>query len=278
MSTTYDAAVFSGGGCRCFWQAGFWTTAAPALQLRPRAIAAASAGVAFACAAMTGTTDAVLDSFKRRTAANPRNFYPGNVLRRGLVFPHEPMYRGTILETMDGTVLRRLEAGPEIRVLMTRPPRRVPMVPALALGLAAYGIDRLVRKDVHPVVARRLGFRPEVVTVQSCRSPEELADLILHSSCMPPLTPAFRRAGGAIIDGALLDAAPADLVDDFDHTLVLLSRRYARLPAHPRRHYVMPSEDPPIAMWDYASPRLVQRAFDLGRRDGERFADARLRA
>ena len=275
MNGEIDAAVFSGGGCRCFWQAGFWAVAAPQLGLRPRAIAAASAGAAFACAAVTGTTDAVLESFKRRTAANPRNVYPRNLLRRGKVFPHEPMYRGTILEALDDAALRRLADAPEIRVLMTRPPRRVPPVPALALGLAAYGIDRLVRRNVHPSVARRLGFRPTVITAQSCRTPEELADLILHSSCMPPLTPAFRRAGAPVIDGALLDAAPAHLVDDHTRTLVLLSRRYRRLPAHPRREYVMPSEDPPIAMWDYASPTLVQRAFDLGRRDGERFASAR---
>lgn len=272
MTQEFDAAVFSGGGCRCFWQAGFWEVAAPRLGLRPKAIAAASAGAAFACAAVTGTSGAVLDAFKRRTAANPRNVYPRNLLRRGKVFPHEPMYRGTILETMDEVVLQRLADAPEIRVLMTRPPRRIPPVPALALGLAAYGIDRLVRRNVHPSVARRLGFRPTVVTAQSCRTPGELADLILHSSCMPPLTPAFRRAGTPVIDGALLDAAPAHLVDDHARTLVLLSRRYRRLPTHAGREYVMPSEDPPIAMWDYASPTLVQRAYDLGRRDGERFA------
>ncbi len=46
----YDAVVFAGGGCRCFWQAGFWTEAAPALELAPRQVAGVSAGSAFACA------------------------------------------------------------------------------------------------------------------------------------------------------------------------------------------------------------------------------------
>ena len=278
MQSEFSAVVFSGGGCRCFWQAGFWATAAPQLELKPKAIAAVSAGAAFACAAFGGATDAVLASFIRRTRDNPRNFYPGNVIRRKAVFPHEPMYRGTILETMDAAVLERLRTAPEIRVLMTRPPRHVHSIPALAMGFAAYGIDRLVRRRVHPTAARSLGFQPMVVTVQSCKTPAELADLIMHSSCMPPLTPAYRRDGRAVIDGALLDAAPADLVDEFDRTLVLLSRRYEELPEHPARLYVQPSEDPPIKMWDYANPDLIQAAYDLGRRDGDTFAAERLAA
>ena len=39
----FDAVVFAGGGCRCFWQAGFWSVVAPALELRPRSITGASA-------------------------------------------------------------------------------------------------------------------------------------------------------------------------------------------------------------------------------------------
>ncbi len=270
----YSAAVFAGGGCRCFWQAGFWSTAAPALELKPKRVAAVSAGAAFACAAFGGATQQVLAAFKRRTADNPRNVYPRNALTGGKVFPHEPMYRGTIVETMDDAVLRRLRDAPEIRVLMTRAPAGIPALPALALGFTAYGVDRLITRKVHPTLARRLGFRPTVVTVQSCQTPAELADLIMHSSCMPPLTPAYQRAGRIVIDGALFDSAPADLVDDSERTLVLLSRRYKELPEHPTRHYVMPSEDPPIKMWDYASPGLIQQAFDLGRRDGDAFAAA----
>ena len=120
----FDAVVFSGGGCRCFWQAGFWSVVAPALELRPRTVLGASAGSAFACAAVADRLGEVVAAFTRRTARNPRNVYPSNVMRRRPVFPHEAIYRGTIMDTMDAATLARLHHGPDLRLLVARPPAR----------------------------------------------------------------------------------------------------------------------------------------------------------
>ena len=102
-------------------------------------------------------------------------------------------------------------------------------------------------------------------------TPESLAETILQSSCMPPITPQYRRDGEPVIDGGIIDNAPVDLLGDCDSKLVLLSRRYDRLPHAPGVRYVQPSEPVPVALWDYASPSLIQKTFDLGRRDGELF-------
>jgi predicted acylesterase/phospholipase RssA len=271
----FESVVFSGGGCRCFWQAGFWSVVAPAIDLRPKTIAAVSAGSAFACAAVGGKINEVVAAFVRRTGANRRNFYPGNSLRRQPMFPHGQMYRATILETTDAAMLARIAAGPDIRVSLARPPRRVPLLPALAAGFFAYRIDRLVRRGVHPTLTRYSGFRSEFVSARTCQTPEQLADLILHSSCMPPLMPMYRRDGRHVIDGGIIDGTPIAGVGvgEDTPTLVLLSRRIrGTLPVHADRLYVQPSVPVPIAMWDYASPRLIERTFDLGRRDGEAFA------
>ncbi len=88
---------------------------------------------------------------------------------------------------------------------------------------------------------------------------------------MPPNTPQYRRDGEPVIDGGIIDNAPVDLLGDCDSKLVLLSRRYDRLPHAPGVRYVQPSEPVPVALWDYASPKLNQQTFDLGRRDGELF-------
>lgn len=271
---TFDSVVFSGGGCRCFWQAGFWSVVAPAIDLRPKTIAAVSAGSAFACAAIGGRIDEVVAAFVRRTGANRRNLYPFNALRRRPLFPHGQMYRDTILETTDAQMLGRLRTGPDIRVMLARPPRRVPLVPALAAGFAAYRLDRLVRGTVHPRLSRYTGFVAEFVSAKSCTTPDSLADLILQSSCMPPLVPLFRRDGAVVIDGGVIDGTPVAGVAGHVSTLVLLSRRYRKLPRVPGRRYVQPSEPVPIAMWDYASPRRIEQTFDLGRRDGESFVGA----
>ncbi|HEM45944.1 MAG TPA: patatin-like phospholipase family protein, partial [Alphaproteobacteria bacterium] len=111
--TPFDAVVFAGGGCRCFWQAGFWSVAAPAIGIAPSVVAGVSAGAAFATASLLGVAERVLEDFKRRTAVNPRNVYPRNVLRGSPAFPHEDMYRGAILASLDDVDFARVRTGPD---------------------------------------------------------------------------------------------------------------------------------------------------------------------
>jgi predicted patatin/cPLA2 family phospholipase len=270
----YQAVVFAGGGCRCVWQLGFWGVAAPALGLRPRTVGAVSAGAAMACMVFSESVDRGLAYFKRRAAANQRNAYPLNVFRGKPVFPHEEIYRDTILASLDVAAFERLRAGPDIRVLLTRPPQWLGPRSSLLLGFVAYELDNLVARSVHAIVGRRIGFEPEVASIRDCGSPEEVADLILHSSCTPPFTGALRRDNRPVLDGGLIDAAPVEVVGaPAPRTLVLLTKphREEEIPCIAGRTYVRPSGPVPVHKWDYTSPAGVQQAFDLGRRDGERF-------
>jgi len=273
-SSPFDAVVFAGGGCRCFWQLGFWSAAAHRLGLEPERIGAVSAGAAMACAALTGIQEEIVEYFAGRVAANPGNFLPRNWLRGEPVFPHERIYRDTILAMTDDERLARLHAGPDVRVVLGRPPRRAGRFGTLALGLLGSQIDALVNRGVHCVWGRRLGFRPEVVSVRACRDAEELAALLLHSSCTPPALPLYHRDGWPVLDGGIIDLAPVEAVEPARHTLVLLTRRFppSALPRVPGRTYVQPSQPVPISTWDYASPERVRETFALGVRDGEAFA------
>jgi hypothetical protein len=188
------------------------------------------------------------------------------------------MYRRALLAVIDRAALARLHAGPELLVPVTRAPRWLGVRAAFALAGIAEAVGGLARSAVHPRLARRLGFSAEHVPVRTCASPESLADLVLASSCTPPFTPALAYGGRPALDGGVADNVPAAVVDaDDGPTLVLLTRRYPRLPAHPRRVYVEPSTPVPVSAWDYTDPGGIQAAFDLGRRDGEAFAAAWLR-
>jgi len=277
----FDAAIFSGGGCRCFWQLGFWTVAGDLPGLRPRQVGAASAGSGLACAALAGVAEQVLDDFKRRVRDNARNIYPRNLLRRRPAFPHEAIYRATILASLDQAGLDRLHQGPDIRVILARPlpwlgPRTGLAAAAIALGFEVCS-QRFGSFRVHAAWGRRLGFRSEIVSIRRCATPEQLADLILQTSCSPPLTPLYRRDDRVVIDGGLIDNAPLEAVAGARSTLVLLTRAFdpAVLPRRPGFTYLTPSQPIPIAAWDYTSPDLVQQTYDLGRRDGEAFARSR---
>jgi len=78
-----------------------------------------------------------------------------------------------------------------------------------------------------------------------------------------------------LFDGGLVSNVPVDgIAQDSGQTLVLLTRQYSRLPSVAGRTYVQPSQMVPVAAWDYTNAAAVQCAFDLGRRDGERFCCA----
>jgi predicted acylesterase/phospholipase RssA len=268
----FENVVFSGGGNRCFWQAGFWSVAAAALKLRPSGVAAVSAGSAVACALFSGTFDRGFVGYKQAVAANARNIYLRNLLREKPVFPHGHMYREAILGSIDASALSRLHRGPEIRVLISCPPQWASQRMAMLLGALAFGLDAWDGDAVHSSAGRRVGFKPLYVSVRECATPEALADLIIASSCVPPLTPQARRNGRALFDGGLVSNVPTDGVGKRKgETLVLLTRTFTKLPSIVGHTYVQPSQPIPVGAWDYTNDAAVQSTFDLGRRDGEMF-------
>ena len=269
----FENVVFAGGGNRCFWQAGFWSVAAQALALKPTRVTAVSAGSAIACTLFSDSFDSGFRHYKKALAANGSNVYLRNLLRDQPVFPHGTMYRDAILACIDEAALMRLRcASPQISVLISCPPRWASPGMALMLGMIATGIDDLGSECVHASCGCRIGFTPLFVSVRECATPASLADLIIASSCVPPLTPQARRNGIALLDGGFVSNVPTQGVGGANgQTLVLLTRPFAQLPSIPGRTYVQPSQPVPVAAWDYTDPAALQATFDLGRRDGERF-------
>ena len=272
-SDFFESVVFAGGGCRCFWQAGFWSVVSPLLH-PPEVVVGVSAGAAFACASLLGRGKNVLEDFKVRVSANERNFYPRRLLAgRAAAFPHEAMYRATIREGLSEDDFGLLQEGPDVRIMLARPPERLPGRGGFFLGGLAYMLDNY-EKRVHSRWGYRLGFDHELVSVRDLESREELVELILHSSCTPPVLPLYRRGDRIVLDGGLVDNAPAGLVPDASSTLVLLTRHQApeEVPEIEGRTYAWPSRPVPVVKFDYTNPELVQETWDLGCRDGEAFA------
>ncbi|WP_341248222.1 patatin-like phospholipase family protein [Cupriavidus pauculus] len=277
-SQAFDQVVFAGGGNRCWWQAGWWDTVAPALQLRPRVIAGISAGAATACMVYAHDSHQTMAYYRNVLADNSRNAYWGNLLRGERVFPHYGIYRNALLSLFGDNRLQKLQQAPEIRIGIAHIPRWSGPRLAVAAGLLAYNIDKHLLKTLHPRLGRKLGFQPEFVLAQHCRSPEDLADLLLQSASTPPFTPVLRRDGRAVLDGGLVDNVPVDALDPTPgNVLVLVTRLYPRPrrfvieTAGQRRLYLQPSQRVPISSWDYTRPEAMTHAYDLGRRDADAF-------
>lgn len=273
QETPYRSVVFAGGGNRCVWQVGFWEVVAPAVGLKPRVVAAVSAGAFMAAMLFSGRMDEAMANALAAFSANRQNFYAGKLLRGQRPFPHPEIFRG-MLEVLDEEALELLRRGPDMRVLLARPPRWTGAVGGVLLGFGAYTLEKMLFAPLHPRLPGRLGFVPEVVRVADCRNPAELADLILATSCTPPVVPTQYRHGGPVLDGGLVDNVPLLAVGQGEGpTLVLLTRRYrpGLLRGRPGVTYLQPSRPIAVSKWDYTNPQGLREAHALGRADGEAF-------
>ncbi len=269
----FDGVVFAGGGCRCFWQAGFYEEAAKSGRLQPKSVAAASAGAALGCVAIHGYAKKALANFKAKAQGNSSNVYPRHVFSSEAVFPHESLFRSAILETIDSAALQRIQEGPEFIVSLTRAPKDSKYWKSrLAAGISSYLLEGKMTTRIHRQWPSKVGFVVEWARADLSTSIEELADLFLHTSCTPPFTPAFQRGGAPVFDGGLIDNVPVAALPHREHILVLLTRPHASLPNTSRVTYVAPSQPISVEKWDYTDPEGLQAAYDLGCEDGARFA------
>jgi hypothetical protein len=106
---------------------------------------------------------------------------------------------------------------------------------------------------------------------RDCETADQLVELILSSSSTPPFT-TVGRFEGALIDGSMIDNAPAFLVEDIpgiERNIVLLTRPYDQKHVGHRggRYYVAPRVRLPVTRWDYSEHAPVDETENIGRRE-----------
>lgn len=244
---------------------------------RVAAMSACSAGSCMAVLLATGTIEPARAAFASLRQGILANFDAKRLFRGQHPLPHERVYRSTLTAALDEAAFARLKALPfPIRILAAEPPARLPGAASLALGLGAYQVEKLLRPtSLHPTVAPRVGFRAHLHDARDCASVDDLIDLVLASSASPPITKVGRYRGARLLDGSLVDNAPAFALDSapgVTKSLVLLTRPYAPAAIGRRgtRLYLAPTEAVPVHRWDYRESSPVDATIALGRRDADR--------
>lgn len=271
------ALTFAGGGNRAFYQVGllerWWDRLAPHVT----AVAGCSAGASMAVIWLTGRQAETHAYWLGRRAGVTRNFAWDQLLRGRRPTPHEPIYRATLRTALAEGGFERIRALPfPILILTASFPRYLPVPVATVLGMTAYSLERQLNEGtLHPRGGRRLGFAPVLVDARTCADPEELVDLVVASSATPPFTAIGRFRGQRLLDGGMVDNAPAfaaETVEGIRRNLVLLTRPYppASIGRRDRRLYLAPTRPVPINRWDYTSRERVEATIALGREDAER--------
>jgi predicted acylesterase/phospholipase RssA len=263
--------TFAGGGNRSFYQLGLLDRWDAALLPRVAAVASVSAGACVITTFLSGRRDEARRFWLDRARGITRNFDWSKLLRGERPAPQGEIYRETLLVTFADGGLERIRQQPfPIYVLAARFPWLMPRTMAAALGIGLYSLERSIRRAPHPQSPRWLGFSPMAVDARSCETVEELATLILASSATPPFTPIGTFRGMRLLDGGMIDNAPAFVAEERHpearHSIIMLSRPY-----HPsvmgiqgHRLYIGPSQPTPIGRWDYTRPHLLQETVAMG--------------
>jgi predicted acylesterase/phospholipase RssA len=267
------SVAFAGGGCRTFWALGAYTSLADLATTVE--FAGVSAGAAMALTAATDLVAPLLDVFCARTAANRRNVYPAHLLLGRPLFPQEAMYRATVHDLLGGQEFARLAAAAPVRMLQAYVEPGRPVHSTVARAWWAYAARRR-RGDLHGPDVPMPGLAAEVDTAHESRDADDLADKVLRSSASPPVTRVQRLAGRTYFDGCLVDPIPVRALGEAARrgpVLALLNRPDPPMTVVGNVRYLAPRDEVPIHKWDYTSPALVRRTFDIGRRDGEAARD-----
>jgi Patatin-like phospholipase len=274
QSQKHLSIVMAGGGCMTFWALG---VVHHIRKYLPEVLewAGVSAGSAMAVASCARRTDETLDYFVERSDANRRNIFLANIFNKQRVFPQEEIYRSTILHALENGGIEALRAGAPVRILLSHFKKGAPQLRTVFGAAMAYR-GRKKKNILHGPDIPFPGLVEEVVTAQDCKSEEDLCNMILASSCTPPITSVQENNGRTYADGALLDHAPVRALSRaalLGKMLVLTTQCLPKesLPVFEGRLYLAPSRPIPIAMWDYTSPEKVKETFGLGTTDATQF-------
>lgn len=206
----FDAVVFAGGGNRCYWQGGFYETAAPRLGLAPKLVVGASAGAFAATYSLLGAGPEVRRRVYDGCGPHLRNFDIAAWRRGEPLCPVGPLYSDLLAQTIDDAALRRLNALADLQIAVTRLPHGLPPLAGAIIGIGAYQLEKHIFHPVHPRFGRALGFRPEFISARTLSDPGELCGVLMASSGVPPFMPVTLVKGVPAFDGGLVDNVPVE--------------------------------------------------------------------
>jgi len=272
----FDAMVFAGGGNRCYWQGGFYEAVADRIALAPSLVVGASAGAFAATYSLLEVGAEVRRSVIDACGPHLKNFDLAAHRRGEPLCPVGPMYAALLAQTIDAPALARLHTITDLRIAISRLPRRLSPAVGAAIGIGAYQLEKRLFHPVHPRFGRALGFRSEFVTVRQLTTPEELRTTLIASGGVPPFMPVTRVGGVPAFDGGLVDNVPVEPLRNLEaqggRSLVLLTRLYKAVPLLPNRTYVQPSVPIRVKQFDVTDPAGIRHAYELGLKDGGTFA------
>ncbi|MFC1670269.1 patatin-like phospholipase family protein [Spirochaetota bacterium] len=261
MKIKFDSIVFTGGGMKCFWQAGFWQTISPNLKELPTEVMAVNTGALIACLIFSDRLTEGMGSIIE-------------VANENSTLPPYAIYSNIINSLIDKETFSALKENVDIKILLSRPPDWMGPASSSITEIVADKIEKIFPSPRENAFVRRMGFRQEAVSVKKCKKPGDLAELLLQSSSTPVRTPILKPDNNNSLKGSFSSNIQASILDENKgQTLVLLTEKYPqkKIPQEENRIYAQPSKSIEIKEWDFSNPKGIKDAYDVGTMDGKIF-------
>lgn len=266
--TDPDQLVFSGGGLRCFWQGGFLDRLGQDRTFQPKRVTGVSGGALAGAAWLTGTGRRLLDVMCDAFAQRDTNLDLFDADADGIT-PHQKLYCDVVAQVLDDAAQARLAEGPRFQVLIAHPPSTgAPTLTGTALA-AAYEAELHAINAPHFNWAEKMGLTARLVDANQAARDGLLVDLVNAAAVIPPVFEPPLWDDARVVDGGMADQAPLPDPDQ-GCSLILLTRRYKRIPDVASRVYLCPSDKVDADKIDFTAPEKLRRTWDQGVRDAER--------
>jgi predicted acylesterase/phospholipase RssA len=266
----FQQLVFGGGGTRCFWHGGFLSAAREPLELEPQRIAAVSGGALSAACFVARRGHRLLEVTLETFSQIDENLDRHQETAGEGFTPHQKAYRDIVKTVIDEDAEQRIAQGPGFQVLVGHPPSRRALRSRTALAMVLYEVDLLLRSKPDIVLPKLAGVTGELIDARAAARSGKLVDLICAAATIPPVFDVKERDGEEVIDGGLTSKAPMPEPDE-GRTLVLLTRSFRNLPDDPRLVYVQVSGETPADKLDFSDAEKIQKTWQQGEADAERF-------
>ncbi|MCR9144882.1 MAG: patatin-like phospholipase family protein [bacterium] len=279
--------ALAGGGCKAFFALGVGHILLHA-GLPLRRISGTSAGSAMAMCLLSDSAEESVRYFCAITRRNSANFHWSRLLRGRRPWPHERMYRSTIMSYTDIDRVRRSPIELAVNAL------RVPAAYQGAANhwqryhlmgriIAAYNREyrysaQGIYRPVMRAIAAEVGLEEHIFTKADLNSDRRAADIVLAASSIWPLLRFQEMEDGELyLDGGITNNLPISSLPREDLVVAVHydDRRMTRYfyeqsgdDVGRSIHYISPERPLPIEAFDYANADGVRTAYEMGLQSG----------
>ena len=280
-SRNFHTIAFTGGGNRCWWQAGFVSALQRMDWEMPQSVIACSAGAGVAAALITETTHEALSACKKLYNENPNIVHWS---RRPYLskprFAQDDIYPKWLRAFLGATELLKLQQSSfKVSVAKLDNQRRKHWTVLAAACRYLMNRDNVKWPETQPLPRELAGLTADFLDLSECENLPQALRCLEATAAAAPFVSGREYKGETYFDGGYLCSSPSFLNASSKEPkgcLTLLTRHHSDRPlafTYFGGTYVQPSRPIPVATWGCTGATDVDAAFRLGEEDGAKYAN-----